>query len=308
MTNMLTFRSHAKINLYLDVLDRRPDGFHNIETIFQTVSLADELTVAEAPSGVVLTCSRPDLDCGPGNLVCRAAALLLARTGCVRGARIHLEKHIPVAAGLAGGSGNAAATLDALNRLWKLGLTPAQLQAFGLELGSDVPYCLVGGTQGATGRGEQLVPLPPVPQTWCVLAHPPIQVSTAAVYHSPRLFRNTETPSAGRTRTFQCALDALSAGDWARRVTGKKFDTGVRAAPRPRNPQMPPARGRMRCRRHERKRADRVRHLQLARAGGTRGRSSRAVCDKRRQNRGYCPACRVMRARGNPPGSGRNCS
>ena len=218
MTNMLTFRSHAKINLYLDVLDRRPDGFHNIETIFQTVSLADELTVAEAPSGVVLTCSRPDLDCGPGNLVCRAAALLLARTGCVRGARIHLEKHIPVAAGLADGSGNAAATLDALNRLWKLGLTPAQLQAFGLELGSDVPYCLVGGTQGATGRGEQLVPLPPVPQTWCVLAHPPIQVSTAAVYHSPRLFRNTETPSAGRTRTFQCALDALSAGDWAQAV------------------------------------------------------------------------------------------
>ncbi len=218
MTNTLTLRSHAKINLYLDVLDRRPDGFHNIETVFQTVSLADELTLAEAPSGVTLTCSRPDLDCGPANLVCRAAALLLARTGCARGARIHLEKNIPVAAGLAGGSGNAAAALDALNTLWKLELTPAQLQALGLELGSDVPYCLVGGTQGATGRGEQLFPLPPVPETWCVLVHPPIQVSTAAVYNSPRLLRNTEQPSAGRTRTFQRALDALRAGDWAQAV------------------------------------------------------------------------------------------
>ena len=218
MAQTLTLQSHAKINVYLDVLSRRPDGFHDIETIFQTVSLADTLQFAEARSGITLVCSRPDLDCGPRNLVCRAAALLQARAGHGGGAQIHLEKNIPVAAGLAGGSGNAAATLEGLTALWKLSFLPTELQAFALELGSDVPYCLIGGTQEATGRGERLSALPPVPETWCVLVHPPIQVSTAAVFNSPRLLRNTEKPVAGRSSAFRRALDALRAGDWAQAV------------------------------------------------------------------------------------------
>ena len=218
MPNTVTLRSYAKINLYLDVLERRRDGFHNIETVFQTVSLADELTFTETESGVSLECSRPDLDAGPGNLVCRAAALLQAKTGCTRGADIRLEKNIPIAAGLAGGSGNAAAALEGLNTLWDLGLSHAELRACALQLGSDVPYCLVGGTRGATGRGEQLFSLPDLPETWCVLVHPPVEVSTAAVYNSPRLPRNAERPFAGRTPMFQNALRALHEGDFERAV------------------------------------------------------------------------------------------
>ena len=218
MPDTITLRSRAKINLYLDVLERRPDGFHNIETVFQTVSLADEMTFAETESGVSLDCSRPDLDAGPDNLVCRAAALLQAKTGCTRGAEIYLEKNIPVAAGLAGGSGNAAAALEGLNTLWDLGLSHAELRACALQLGSDVPYCLVGGAQGATGRGERLFALPTMPETWCVLVHPPVQVSTAAVYNSPRLVRNADRPVAGRTRTFRHALEALREGDFERAV------------------------------------------------------------------------------------------
>ena len=218
MPTTLRIRSHAKINLYLDVLNRREDGFHNIETIFQTVSLADELTFTETDSGIELGCSRPDLDTGPENLVCRAAALLQKTTGCARGASIYLEKNIPVAAGLAGGSGNAAAALKALNTLWELNLPDAELRALALQLGSDVPYCLVGGTQGATGRGEELFPVPPLPETWCVLVHPPVQVSTAAVYNSPHLVRNAEPRCGGRTSMFERALQALQAGDWEQAV------------------------------------------------------------------------------------------
>lgn len=214
MANTLTYRSYAKINLYLDVLDRRRDGFHNIETIFQTVSLADELTFTGTASGIALGCSRPDLSTGPENLVCKAAALLQSKTGCTRGTTIHLEKNIPIAAGLAGGSGNAAAALEGLNTLWDLGLSHKELSALALQLGSDVPYCLVGGTQGATGRGEELFPLPSLPETWCVIVHPPVQVSTAAVYNSPKLVRNEEQPSEGRTARFRSALDALRKGDW----------------------------------------------------------------------------------------------
>lgn len=218
MPTTLRIRAHAKINLYLDVLDRRGDGFHNIETIFQTVSLVDELTFTDTASGVALGCSRLDLSTGPDNLVCKAAALLQSKTGCTRGATIYLEKNIPIAAGLAGGSGNAAAALEGLNTLWDLGLSREELRALGLELGSDVPYCLVGGTQGATGRGEALFPLPSLPETWCVLVHPPVQVSTAAVYNSPDLVRNTEPPSDGRTARFREALEALRKGDWERAI------------------------------------------------------------------------------------------
>jgi 4-diphosphocytidyl-2-C-methyl-D-erythritol kinase len=214
----LRTRSFAKINLYLDVLNRRDDGFHNIETVFQTVSLADELTFTETASGTELGCSRPDLDTGADNLVCRAATVLREKTGCARGAAIHLEKNIPIAAGLAGGSGNAAATLAALNVLWDLGLSGTELSALALQLGSDVPYCLIGGTQGATGRGEQLFALPALPETWCVLVHAPVQVSTAAVYNSPHLVRNAAPRSGGRTRTFEQALAALEARDWENAV------------------------------------------------------------------------------------------
>ncbi len=207
-------RSHAKVNLHLDVLNHRRDGFHNIETVFQTVDLWDELSFAPAPSGgIILICSDPGLPVDGRNLVVRAAELLNRARGTRHGARIHLEKNIPVAAGLAGGSGNAAAALLALNRLWGLGLGQAELAALALELGSDVPYCLTGGTAGATRRGEEIFALPPLVGWWFVLVHPPVAVSARDAYQHPLLERNTERPRAGRTRSFRSALRALADGD-----------------------------------------------------------------------------------------------
>jgi 4-diphosphocytidyl-2-C-methyl-D-erythritol kinase len=209
----LVYRSYAKLNLYLDVLQRRRDGYHDIETIFQTVDLADELRLVERPSGISLTCSSPELETGELNLAYRAAQVLLERTGAHRGVAIGLEKTIPIAAGLAGGSGNAAAALVGLNVLWELRLSGEDIAQLALELGSDVPYCTLGGTMGATRRGEDLFALPALPNMWFVLVHPPIPVSAARVYNSPLLARSTSQRVAGRTARFRRALRSLREGD-----------------------------------------------------------------------------------------------
>lgn len=218
MPDRIAYCSYAKINLYLDVLNRRRDGYHNIETIFQTVSLADQLIFTEAGPGIALECSAQELDEGATNLAYRAGKLLQERTGCSRGVHIHLDKKIPVAAGLAGGSGNAAAALVALNQLWDLGLPDAQLRELALELGSDVPYCMVGGTIAATVRGEELTPLPPLSETWFVLVHPPIAVSTTRVFNSPKLILRGNPPAGGPTPAFRGAIEALECRDFARAV------------------------------------------------------------------------------------------
>lgn len=207
------YRSHAKINLYLDVLNQRRDGYHNIETVFQTVGLADELEFEQQPAGITLECSNPELPCDASNLAHRAAALVQEHADCHKGVFIRLTKLIPLAAGLAGGSGNAAATLVALNELWGLRLSRGRLLRLAAALGADVPYCLVGGTVAATLRGECLTPLEPLPATWFVLVHPPVRVSTAWVYNHPQLARSTERPFAGRTRTFRKAIRSLQKGD-----------------------------------------------------------------------------------------------
>ncbi|MCX5759186.1 MAG: 4-(cytidine 5'-diphospho)-2-C-methyl-D-erythritol kinase [Candidatus Hydrogenedentes bacterium] len=216
MATVITYRSYAKINLYLDVLDRRRDGYHNIETIFQSVSLADELQFEDGDPRVRLACSAPELDTAESNLVYRTAMLLKERTGYSGGARIRLEKRIPIAAGLAGGSGNAAAALVALNALWELRLPPRQMHALALELGSDVPFCTVGGTIAATRRGEAMTRLPPVADAWFVLLHPPIAVSASRVYNSPRLEHSHERPFAGKTASFRRAIHTLAHGELAR--------------------------------------------------------------------------------------------
>ncbi len=212
MATTIAYRSYAKINLYLDVLNRRRDGYHNIETIFQTVDLADRITFTERDSGIVLDCSDPQLAHVETNLASRAALLLQNRTGCNRGVSIYIQKNIPVAAGLAGGSGNAAAALRALDDLWELNLPESTLRQLALELGSDVPYCLVGGTMAATGRGEELMPLDPLPRAWFVLVHPEVAISTPRVYNSPRLVRNEGARFAGRTAGFRRAIHALYHG------------------------------------------------------------------------------------------------
>jgi 4-diphosphocytidyl-2-C-methyl-D-erythritol kinase len=189
----IDYRSYAKINLYLDVLSKREDGFHAIETIFQSISFHDTLRCAVADT-LSLEVEGADLSPGKDNLVYRAATLLQHAYKIKHGAHMTLEKHIPIAAGLAGGSGNAAAALVALNELWDINAPINELEDLAAQLGSDIPYCLSGGTQAGINRGETLSPIAPLPKTWFVLAHPPIAVSTPAIYNHPKLFKSGATP------------------------------------------------------------------------------------------------------------------
>lgn len=183
---MLTVKAYGKINLALDVLYKRPDGYHEVDMVMQAVSLADTVTLKETRQGIVVTTNIPGLACDDSNLAYRAATQLRDSLHVVSGVAIHLEKCIPLAAGLAGGSSDAAAVLSGLNRLWKLGLSLEELMTIGAKLGSDVPFCLAGGTMRALGRGERLEPLAPMPHCYIVLAKPPQSVSTAWVYGNYR--------------------------------------------------------------------------------------------------------------------------
>jgi 4-diphosphocytidyl-2-C-methyl-D-erythritol kinase len=175
----------AKVNLFLEVLAKRPDGYHDVATLLVAVSLYDTLEFKEDSSGDVrLHCAHPELTTGPENLVCRAAALLRQRTGCTRGVAIRLVKRIPLAAGLAGGSTDAAATLAGLNRLWRLGLCRDELAGLGAELGSDVAFFFATPAAWCTGRGEQVTPLRLGRPLWLVLLKPPFGLSTAEVYRN----------------------------------------------------------------------------------------------------------------------------
>jgi 4-diphosphocytidyl-2-C-methyl-D-erythritol kinase len=181
-------RAPAKVNLYLEVLAKRADGYHEIATLMVAVSLYDTLEFKEETSGEIqLDCDHPELTTGPENLVVRAAHLLRQRTGCQRGAAIRLAKRIPLAAGLAGGSTDAAAALAGLNRLWQLGLTQPELARLGAELGSDVAFFFATPAAWCTGRGEQVAPLALGKPLWFVLVCPQFGLSTAEVYRGVAL-------------------------------------------------------------------------------------------------------------------------
>ncbi|RHM53160.1 4-(cytidine 5'-diphospho)-2-C-methyl-D-erythritol kinase [Mitsuokella sp. AF33-22] len=179
---LITINGEAKINLTLDILGKRPDGYHEVSMVMQSVSLYDTLQLERIPEGIELSIDVPWLKADDKNLAYRAAALLLAHSRVQGGVRIHLTKRIPMAAGLAGGSADAAAVLRGVNALYELGLSVDELCELAGRLGSDIPFCVRGGTMLATGRGEVLRRLPPVPAFWVVLAKPPISVSTAWAY------------------------------------------------------------------------------------------------------------------------------
>ena len=180
---MVNERAYGKINLGLDVLRRRPDGYHELKMIMQTVDIYDDLTFQKRKeSGIALRIEGADLSAGTDNLICRAAALLLQEKNIAEGVEITLKKRIPIAAGMAGGSADAAAALRGLNTLFALGCSTEELQKLGVKLGADIPYCLVGGTMLSEGIGEILTPLTPPPACHLVVAKPPIDVSTAFVY------------------------------------------------------------------------------------------------------------------------------
>lgn len=177
----LTLRASAKVNLVLEVLGKRSDGYHELVTLLQLVDLSDRL-IFEEDHALTLSISDPRLPTDEQNLVVRSARLLLDAAKISRGARITLDKRIPVAAGLGGGSSDAAATLWGLNRLWELRWPAARLLELAKELGMDVPFFLLGGRALATGRGEILKPLPSSPSLALVLVNPTFPLSTREVY------------------------------------------------------------------------------------------------------------------------------
>lgn len=176
-------RCPAKVNLHLEVLGRRPDGYHQLRTLFAAVGVWDTLVIVPGGEGITLEVHPPGAaPAGEENLVVRAARLLERQVGRPLGARLTLVKGIPVAAGLGGGSADAAAGLVGLNRAWELGVTLEQLHALAAALGADVPFFLCGGVAWGEGRGDELRPLPDLPPWWVVLLPGEVPVSTALVY------------------------------------------------------------------------------------------------------------------------------
>lgn len=183
----LVVRVPAKINLFLEVLAKRPDGYHDIATLMLAIRLFDTLVFEEQAQGLALECSRSDLSVGPDNLVLKAARLLQAKTGWERGARIRLIKRIPLAAGLAGGSTDAAGTLAGLNRLWGLGRSDDELARWSGEIGSDIPFFFHTPAAFCTGRGEKVAPVTVGRALDLVLVCPKTGCSTAQVYRRTTL-------------------------------------------------------------------------------------------------------------------------
>lgn len=180
---MIRLEARAKINLGLDVIRKRPDGYHEVKMIMQSLDLHDDLEIEETGEpGIHLTCNVEELPTDGSNLVYKAALLLMKAKKLDRGVKIHLTKRIPIAAGMAGGSTDAAATLIGMNELFQLGYSRDELMELAVKIGADVPYCVMGGTALSEGIGEILSPLPDMPDCYILIAKPDLDVSTAFVY------------------------------------------------------------------------------------------------------------------------------
>ena len=223
-SRMLRLQARAKLNLTLEVLGRRPDGYHETASIMQTLGLADAVSI-EPSDSLEVKCSISDLN-GEANLAWKAADLLRREFRVTSGARIGIEKHIPVSAGLGGGSSDAAATLVGLSSLWSLGLSYDRLRALAAELGSDVPFLVEGGTAIALGRGERVRSLPTAPLPWLVLAFPVSarQDKTAHMYKS---ITEEEFTRGGLTRKLEARI--RNGGDIPSQLLFNAFDTVARA-------------------------------------------------------------------------------
>ncbi len=208
---MITAQAYAKINITFEVLGRRKDGYHDVATVLQEIDLKDTIDFELAPS-LSLECDCRDLD-SSDNLVLKAARLLQQEAAHKGGAKIILKKDIPVAAGLGGGSSDAAAALIALNKLWKLKLSIESLVELAASLGSDVPYFIHGSTALAEGRGEKVTPLPPLPRSWVVLLKPSVPVpepKTKAMYGA---LRSSHYSDGGYTNRAVSAIERGTGGD-----------------------------------------------------------------------------------------------
>ena len=210
MLNKITVKAPAKINLTLDVVGKRENGYHDLRMIMQTIDIYDELTIEHTGSPqITLTMNKelPDKIAPEQNLVYKAAKLMQKQYQLPYGFQIHLEKNIPAAAGLAGGSADCAATLLGINHLCGLSLDKEELCDLGVTLGADVPFCIRQGTMLAEGIGEVLTPLPDLPPLWAILIKPDFPISTAHVYQSIDHRRLTYHPDTSK------AVDAISRRD-----------------------------------------------------------------------------------------------
>ena len=204
----MRLRAMAKINLALDVLGRRPDGYHDVRMIMQTISMYDALDIQiKKEPGIELSTNLPYVPADSRNLAYKAADLLMQEFHIKEGLQIHLEKFIPVSAGMAGGSSDAAAVLVGVNNLFGLGLSQEELMKRGSTLGADIPYCVMRGTALAEGIGEKLTPLPSVPECFVLVGKPPVSVSTKAAYESLRLEEIDHRPD------IDGMIESLKAGD-----------------------------------------------------------------------------------------------
>jgi 4-diphosphocytidyl-2-C-methyl-D-erythritol kinase len=201
---MISLNAHAKINLSLDVLNRREDGYHNLKMIMQTIQLHDTIKIYEIQSGVEICCDAPYVPNNNTNIAYKAAEAILDRYKPGAGVRIEIEKKIPVAAGLAGGSTDAAAVLKGINKLFNLGIEQNELMQIGKTIGADVPYCIMGGTALAEGIGEKLTSLAPIDNVPVILIKPRIGVSTAWVYKKLNLDKLRQRPD---TDSLIAAID-----------------------------------------------------------------------------------------------------
>ncbi len=180
--NEYRIKAYAKINLGLDVVRRLENGYHEVKMVMQTVGIYDVLDFQRTDGGIVITTDSGELPTDENNLIYKAAKLMMEKYHINEGVKIHLEKHIPIAAGMAGGSTDAAAALKGMNRLFDLGCSLKDLMELGVKIGADVPYCVMGGTALAEGIGEKLTPLAPAPDCYVLVAKPDINVSTKYVY------------------------------------------------------------------------------------------------------------------------------
>jgi len=190
VTQTISCPAPAKLNLFLHVVGRRPDGYHLLQTLFRFIDLHDTLHFTLRDDGAVRRTNVIEGVTEEQDLCVRAARLLQKETGCALGVDIAVEKHIPMGGGLGGGSSDAATALIALNRLWSLGLPRARLMQLGLSLGADVPVFVFGENAFAEGVGEKLQPCP-LPEAWYVVLFPPVQVPTAQIFAHPELTRDT---------------------------------------------------------------------------------------------------------------------
>ena len=178
----ITVPAYGKINLFLDVKNLREDGYHNLETVMQSIKLHDNITISKIDRGINIETNNSQIPTDQGNLAYKAAEILINRFKLNQGVKIYIEKNIPVAAGLAGGSTDAAAVIKGMNELFNLNLKEEEIFDIALSIGSDVPFCLTGGTAFATGRGEKLEFLKPIKKYNLIVVKPPQEASTKKIY------------------------------------------------------------------------------------------------------------------------------